>query len=222
MSVLVQWGWLGMRELAKGEIAPESILRLVQGIPFFNEIARTDSHQLDQLLTRSRLLQAEPGDVVIRRGDSDSHLYFLLKGQLNVLVGDVGSVVLNTISSGQPLGVLAMLRTMPRSATLVADPQGRPAVLLALDFSFFRDIEDYGLFTLATKLSFYKMIANDIRWTLEMNKKADPANELVASVRKVPLFAGTRGTREELIALRGQALALADILCQWNEASARR
>ncbi len=211
-----------MRDVVKGEISPESILRLVQGIPFFNEIFRMDAHQFDQIVTRSRLLQAEPGDVVIRRGDTDPSLYFLLRGQLDVLAGDVGSAIINTISSGQPLGVLAMLRTMPRSATIVADPKGKGVVLLALDFSFFRDIDDQSLFTLPTKLAFYKMVANDIRWTLEMSKKADPANTLAASIRKVPLFTGVRGSRDELVALRGQALALADILCDWNESALRR
>lgn len=211
-----------MRDVAPGEYAPESIQRMVQGIPFFNEVLRTDRHQFDQIMTRGRLLQAEPSDVVIRLGDNDPNLYFLLKGQLNVLAADAGSPVINTISAGQPFGTLAMLRNMPRSATIVADPAGKAVVLLALDFSFFRDIDDYGLFTLPTKLAFYKMVVNDIRWTLEMNKKSNPAHALVGAMRKVPLFTGTRGTREELASLHEQALALADILCQWNESSPRR
>lgn len=211
-----------MRAVEAGEYAPESVQRMLQGIPFFNEIIRTDPAQLDQILTRGRLLHAEPGEVVIRRGDTDPNLYFLLKGQLNVQAADVGSPVLNTISAGQPFGTLAMLRSMPRSATLVADPKGKAALLLALDYSLFRNVDDFGLFTLATKLSFYKMVVNDIRWTLEMNKKADPTNELVAAIRKVPLFTGQRGTRDELAALRDQALALAGILCEWNERSPHR
>lgn len=211
-----------MRDVAPGEYAPESIQRMVQGIPFFNEVLRTDRHQFDQIMTRGRLLHAEPADVVIRLGDNDPNLYFLLKGQLNVLAADAGSPVINTISAGQPFGTLAMLRNMPRSATIVADPAGKAVVLLALDFSFFRDIDDYGLFTLPTKLAFYKMVVNDIRWTLEMNKKSNPAHALVGAMRKIPLFIGTRGTREELSSLHEQALALADILCQWNESSPRR
>lgn len=207
-----------MRDVAKGEIPPESIQRMVQGIPFFNEIIRTDAAQLDSIMTRSRLLHADAGDVVIRRGDSDPYLYFLLKGQLDVLAGDAGSAVINTISPGQPFGTLAMLRAMPRSATIVADPKGKGVVLLAVDYNLFRDITDVTLFTLATKLAFYRMVVNDIRWTLEMNRKSDPSNVLVANMRKVPLFTGTRGTGDELASLREQALGLADILCQWNEA----
>lgn len=211
-----------MRDVAKGEYAPESIQRMVQGIPFFNEVIRTDPLQFDQIMTRSRLLQAEPGDVVIRVGETDPNLYFLLKGQLNVLAAGEGSAVINTISAGQPFGTLAMIRSMPRSATIVADPGSKAAVLLALDYSFFKDIDDYGLFTLPTKLSFYKMVVNDIRWTLEMNKKSNPGHALVGAMRKIPLFTGTRGTRDELASLREQALALADILCQWNESAPRR
>lgn len=211
-----------MKDVAKGEFAPEQIQRMVQGIPFFNEIIRTDPAQLEQIMSRSRLLQAEAGDLVIRRGDTDPYLYFLLKGQLEVLAGDPGSPVINTITPGQPFGTLAMIRGTSRSATIVADPRGKAVVLLALDYHHFRDITDFSTFTLATKLAFYKMVVNDIRWTLEMNKKSDPNSPLVASMRKVPLFTGTRGTAEELASLRDQALALADILCQWNDSSPRR
>lgn len=211
-----------IRDVVAGEVPRESIQRLLQGIPFFNEVIRTDPPQLELLMGRSRVLHADAGDVVIRRGDTDTCLYFLLKGQLDVLAGEPGSAVLNTISPGQALGTLAMLRAMPRSATIVADPKGKGVLLLALDFNLFRDINDYSTFTLATKLAFYRMVVNDIRWTLEMNKKADPNHPLVAAIRKVPLFVGTRGTREELASLREQANGLADILCVWNESSPRR
>ena len=210
-----------MRDVAKGEYAPEQIQRMVQGIPFFNEVIRTDPLQIDQIMTRARLLHAEPGEAVIRKGDTDPNLYFLLKGQLNVMGGAGDVTVLNTISPGQPFGTLAMIRSMPRSATLLADPKGKAVVLLALDYNFFRDIDDYSLFTLPTKLSFYKMVVNDIRWTLEMAKKADATGQLAQNMRRVPLFTGQRGTREELGSLRDQALALADILIDWN-ANGRR
>ena len=79
-----------MREIAKGEIAPESIQRLVQGIPFFNEIIRTDAHQFVQLTTRWRLLHAEPGDVVIRR----DHSVFVLPLTTCLLVSALLSLLL--------------------------------------------------------------------------------------------------------------------------------
>lgn len=205
-----------MRDVARDEYTPEQIQRMVSGIPFFNEIIRNDSGQFEQLMSCSRLLHAEPGDVVIHRGDNDPNLYFLLKGQIQVLSGEPGSKVINTIVSGQPLGTLAMIRGTPRSATLVADTTGRMVVLLALDHAVFSDLKDHSRVSLASKLSFYKMVVNDIRWTLEMNKKSDPDNPLVVAMRKVPLYTGVRGTLEELVALHDQAVALADILCQWN------
>lgn len=210
-----------MRPVAQTEFAPEQIQRMVQGIPFFNEVIRTDQAQFTELMRCSRLLHAEPGEVVIRRGASDPDLYFLLRGQLHVLSGEEGSAVINTISPGQPVGTLAMLRGTPRSATLVADPQGKAVILLALDHNVFRDLTDTR-FTLASKLSFYRMVVNDIRWTLEMNRKADPSSQLAVSMRKVPLFTGPRGTQEELESLRGQAVGLADILCEWNASAPRR
>lgn len=210
-----------MRPVAQTEFAPEQIQRMVQGIPFFNEVVRTDQAQFTELMRCARLLHAEPGEAVIRRGATDPDLYFLLRGQLHVMAGEEGSSVINTISPGQPVGTLAMIRGTPRSATLIADPQGKAVVLLALDHNVFRDLTD-PRFTLASKLSFYRMIVNDIRWTLEMNRKADPANPLAVAMRKVPLFSGARGTQEELESLRSQAVGLADILCEWNTSGPRR
>ena len=211
-----------MRDVAPGEYSPEQVQRMVQGIPFFNEILRNDPGQFEALMGWSRLLHADAGDVVIRRGDNDPRLYFVLKGQLVVLAGDAGSAILNTVGSGQPVGILSMVRATPRSATLVADPQGKGAVLLALDHDAFRDLADHSRFTLASKLSFHKMVVNDIRWTLEMNRKSDPDSPHAQAMRRVPLYTGPKGTADELASLKEQAAALGEILCQWNDSVPRR
>lgn len=205
----------------RAEFPPERIRRLLSGVPFFNEVLRQDAVQFELLLDCCSISTAEPGAVVIRQGAEDSGLYFLLRGRLAVLAAapQPGQSVqpLNYISPGEAFGTLSLVRGAPRSATLCVDERGPAAVLARIEFLYFSYAVDYPVFSLATKLSFYRMLVHNIRWTLEMNRTREPHHELASRLRKVPLYSGARGTREELAALHEQASALADLLCRWNE-----
>ena len=71
-----------MEQINRAEYPLERIQRLLSGIPFFNEVAKESEQQLSRLLECSDIMQARPGEEVIRQGDTDTYLYFLLKGQL--------------------------------------------------------------------------------------------------------------------------------------------
>lgn len=203
---------------------PQARVRgLFAGVPFFNEVMRQDGSQFEALLAHCEVLVAGPGDTVIRQGDGDNCLYFLLRGQLAVLAGPggPGARVINYVSPGEVFGTLAMLRQTPRSATLCVDESTREAVLARIDFVFFSNIRDVSLFTLPTRLAFYHMLVHNIRWTLEVNRMQEPEHEVVSRLRKVSVYTGPKGTQEELEALHAQAHQLADLLCEWNETPAR-
>ena len=211
-----------MEELRSSDYPRERIQRLFSGVPFFNEVLRADPQQFDLLMDRCQLFSAQPGEVVIREGDSDHSLYFLLRGQLAVMAPggdseDEAGRVLNHISPGEVLGMLSMLRGTPRTATLRVDDSVSEAILARLHFDDFSKARDFSLFSLDTQLAFYRMVVHNIRWTLEVNRMQDPMHALVGELRKVPLYTGSRGTEEELQALNDQAHALADLLCRWNE-----
>lgn len=208
-----------MEQVNRADYPMDRIKRLVSGIPFFNEISRNDGQQFEKLLELMEVLEANPGEEVIRKGDTDTYLYFLLRGQLAVIApaGDNAGQVINYVSPGEVFGTLAMIREIPRSATLKVDEAAQQAVVARLDHQFFKNLDDFSTFSLETKLAFYRMVVHNIRWTLEMNKMQDPQHELVASLRKVPIFMGEKGTREELDSLFDQSTTLAEILCQWNE-----
>lgn len=205
----------------RAELPPEQIRRLLSGVPFFNEVLRQDAAQFELLLNCCTISRAAPGAMVIRQGAEDSGLYFLLRGRLVVKaeasLPEQAVQPLNHISPGEVFGTLSLVRGAPRSATLYVDEHGSEAVLARIDFMYFSYAVDYPLFSLATKLSFYRMLVHNIRWTLEMNRTRDPHHELASKLRKVPLYTGARGTRDELAALHEQASALADLLCRWNE-----
>jgi CRP-like cAMP-binding protein len=209
-----------MEQINRDEYPLDRIQRLLSGIPFFNEILRADPAQFERLLNMSEVLQASAGDVVIRQGDSDTFLYFLLKGQLAVVAGNNGSEsVINYISPGEVFGALAMIRETPRTATIKVDEAAREAILVRLDYAHFKDIHDEANFNLGTRLAFYRMLVHNIRWTLEVNKMQHPDHPLVASLRTVPIYTGEKNTVTELEALHDQAYRLSDILCEWNESS---
>lgn len=57
------------------------------------------------------------GDVIFRAGDPAQHLYVVLDGEIEVLLGDR---VLNTLKEGELLGEMALIGDHKRSATAVA------------------------------------------------------------------------------------------------------
>lgn len=193
----------------------DRVQRLLSGVPFFNQLLRQDEPQFQQLVARLQVLVAHSGETVINRGDEDRGLYFLLRGELDVL-GEDAAAPLYRISAGELFGTLAMLRDASRSATLKVPTGCKEALLARLDYELFNDIHDNRRFTLATKLAFYRMVVHHIRWALEMNRTQSPHHPLVGEMLKMPLFIGAKDSMEELASLHQQAHLLADILYRWN------
>ncbi len=204
-----------MEKANNNDYGQQRVRQLLSGVPFFNEISRDDAEQFDLLESNTRLWLAGSGDDVIRAGDVDSTLYFLLRGQLEVLGDSPSHPPLYYVSPGEVFGTLSMLLGTPRSADIRVSENSREAVIASLDFNDFS--EDDSPYTLSTRLAFYHMIVHHIRWTLEVKRMADPDHELVQSMRKLPVFHGEKGSQDELDALREQAQGLAELLCRWNE-----
>jgi CRP-like cAMP-binding protein len=205
-----------MQRVTKEEYPLDSLQRILNGVTFFKELISQDESQFEVLMSIAQIVTAEPNETIIKKGDYSNSLYFLLRGQLSVFVEEEqGEHNLNEINAGEVFGVMSMLLTQPRSASIRA---GNKTVLLAgIDFQHFSDIEDFNLFSLETKLTFYRMVANNLRWTLERNKFDNPAHELVPRLYKIPLFTGQKGGMEELTALFKQAHLLAELVREWNE-----
>jgi CRP-like cAMP-binding protein len=205
-----------MQRVTKEEYPLDSLQRILNGVTFFKDLINQDESQFEVLMSIAQIVTVEPNEIIIKKGDYSNSLYFLLRGQLSVFVGaEQGEHTLNEINAGEVFGVMSMLLTQPRSASIRA---GNKMVLLAgIDFKHFSDIEDFSLFSLETKLTFYRMVANNLRWTLERNKFENPAHELVPRLYKIPLFTGKKGGMEELSALAKQAHLLAKLVREWNE-----
>lgn len=199
------------------ELTIEQADAWVARVPFFKALREVAPEQLAILLPACCLVELEPGEVIMRRGQRGGWLYFLLKGGLHVFHDDPGDRAFAEITPGEMFGDLALFRQQERKAT-VASAIGRNAVLWAFDVSVFGELDDLTRITLATKLLFYRMVAHSIRWRLEVSRMAQPAHPLVAELLRVPVFSGQRDSMGELTFLYGQASTLAALLEHWNAA----
>lgn len=202
-----------MQKLSRVEYNTESLQRLVRSVTFFKDIVKFNQSQFDLLLSVSEFVQAQAGETVLQKGNQDQVLYFLLKGQMSVYSDDDGET-LNIIHPGEVFGALSMVTGRGRSATVIAKTD---VILLGIDFKYFREIEDFSLFTIETKLIAYRMMLHNIRWNLEVNKMQYPANELNKKLMKLPIYKGEKGGKDELMALHEQSRLLAELLCEWND-----
>lgn len=204
-----------MQRVTREEYPLESLQRILNGVTFFKELIQHDESQFEVLMSIAQVVTAEANETIIVERDYTNSLYFLLRGQLSVYIADDnGEHVLNEINAGEVFGVMSMLLTQPRSASVKTG--SKPVLLAGIDFKYFIDIEDFTLFSLETKLAFYRMVANNLRWTLERNKIENPDHPLVAQLYKIPLYIGKKGEKEELEALFKQSLLLAKLLSEWN------
>lgn len=191
---------------------------LLAPIPFYKAVKQDDPHQFEVLLRHSRLVEFRPGEVVLRRGERDPWLYFLLKGQLAVYASDAqGQQVINYITPGEVFGDLAALVQKERSATVVADHNCKQVVVFGTDFKAFGELENFGVISLNTKLAYFRNCVHSLRWKLEVYRMRYPENPLASKHRAIKLYTGAKGGREELRAIYEQAQALARLLLDWNQ-----
>lgn len=207
-----------MRTITLAENAQFDTERLIRRIPFFNDIYELSPVEFQALVSLSDIVYAEPGETIIRKGDTDMYSYFLLKGQLGVYFDEnPASLPVNQISPGEVFGILSMMTQTPRSAFIRADAKAKMTLLFRLDYGHITDSSDCSKLSLQTKLIFYRMALHNIRWTLEMNKMSDPKHYLVEKIRRLPFINAPKGTKAELDALKKQAHDLSDILFEWNK-----
>ena len=79
-----------------------------------------------------RLAEADPGEMITRRGELKSELYVLLSGHAEVRYSP-GEPVIRTVGRGDVIGEMALVRDRPRSADVVV---ALPTEYLVLDRGF--------------------------------------------------------------------------------------
>ncbi len=95
-------------------LVPEHQLRLLRGIPMFAPLSVGTIEQLAESLV---LLQFAPGDVLMRTGDPGDRFIIIDTGTVEV---EQAGATLRTIGAGGHVGEIALLRRIPRTATVRA------------------------------------------------------------------------------------------------------
>lgn len=185
-------------------------------IPFFRELRHNSPDQWALLAQACCVLQLAPGEVIMRRGQQGTWVYFLLRGNLLVFQDEPVGEALAEITPGELFGDLALVGDSARKAT-VAAPASRGATALSCDLRTFGDLRDFSRISLPTKLGFYRTVLHSIRWRLERYRGAAPDHPLVRELLRAPAFTGERESVAELDYLVGQARLMASLLERWND-----
>ncbi len=65
-------------------------------------------------MTQARFIKAEQDEIVLHKGDGANVLYFLLRGDLDVIADDHAEDALGTINPGEPFCVIAIVLKFKR------------------------------------------------------------------------------------------------------------
>lgn len=206
-----------MRPVTREEYPIDSLHRIVSGVTFFKELMKTDPEQFELLMTQTRFVTAEEGEIILHKGDGANVLYFLLRGQLEVTADDNSSESLNQINAGEPFGVMAMVLNFKRSASIHV--ASKRVLLAGIEFDHFSLNPNVSVFSLATRITFFRMLNSNIRWALERNKMANQNHPLVERIRALPIYNGTKDTAAELHSLMELAHLQSELLRDWNEST---
>ncbi len=92
-------------------------ISLLRQIPLFAQLPATPLASLAQGLER---IEFEPGETLVREGESGEHYYAIADGDVTVLQHDR---VIARLGRADGLGEIALMRSVPRTATAVAETQ---------------------------------------------------------------------------------------------------
>ncbi len=125
LPVLVAVSWLPVARIDATSIGPEAEeLRILTSVPIF---APLPGGSLEHLAARLVPLRVEPWTVIVREGDPGDRFYIVAEGEIEV--SQDGQLV-SELEAGDYFGEIALMRDVPRTATVIART---PVVLYALD-----------------------------------------------------------------------------------------
>ena len=121
--------WRPLQRIDTEALAPAADrLALLQGMPIFAPIP---GPALEGLVANLIPVELPAGEVIIREGDEGDRFYAIAEGQVDVSTGGSRAA---TLGPGDPLGEIALLRDVPRTATCTAKTDVKLFALTREDF----------------------------------------------------------------------------------------
>jgi len=122
--LVVLFGTIVARIDAAAEAPQADELRVLASVPIF---APLPGGSLEHLAARLVPLRVDPGTVIVREGDAGDRFYIVADGKIDV--SQYGGTI-SELGAGSYFGEIALLRDVPRTATVTARTN---VVLYALD-----------------------------------------------------------------------------------------
>jgi MFS family permease len=113
LSAIVLISWSRLRRVDAPAPVPEAELALLSRIPVFAPLPPVTLEQLASLLAH---VHVPAGEAVFRQGDHGDRFYVIEKGE--VMVAPVGRPAV-ALGPGDSFGEIALLRDVPRTATVI-------------------------------------------------------------------------------------------------------
>jgi MFS family permease len=130
LPVLALLVWRRLSPLDEADIVGDEVVELLRAVPVFQPL---ELPVLERLARAVRPVGAEPGKTVIAEGEPGDLYYVVRQGELDVLAE---GLPLRRLGRGSGFGEIALLRSVPRTATVVAVT---PVELYALEREHFLD-----------------------------------------------------------------------------------
>jgi Cyclic nucleotide-binding domain len=115
--------WPALRSADHAATIPERETRLLRDVPMLRPLGLCT---MEELASGVRRETVEPGTEVVRQGDRGDQFYVIERGQLEVLVD--GRPV-RVLGAGESFGEIALIREVPRTATVRAVDRSQLAAI---------------------------------------------------------------------------------------------
>jgi MFS family permease len=114
LPVLAAVSWPRLRAIDRAAEVPERRLELLLGHPIFAPLPPPQLEQLASLLSERK---AAPGETIVRQGDPGYNFFLIGDGRVRVTVDGAPA---GELGPGEGFGEIALLRDVPRTATVEA------------------------------------------------------------------------------------------------------